>query len=92
MRLPSRFPERYQSAYFKISKFWIVVLAAISICSSLGFVFIVLMELPLVGVLYIGWIVLVAVYYFLRIGWLKKSGVDWDARIRVLPGYDEEHD
>jgi hypothetical protein len=24
------------------------------------------------------------------VNWLKKTGVDWDTRIRQLPGYDEE--
>jgi uncharacterized membrane protein (Fun14 family) len=48
------------------------------------------MELPLVGIIYIGWVVLVVGYYFLRVSWLKKTGVDWDTRIRRLPGCDED--
>jgi APA family basic amino acid/polyamine antiporter len=90
VRLPAKFPERYAQAYFKISKFWLIVFAAVTVISSLGFVLIVLMELPLVGIIYIGWVVLVVGYYFLRVSWLKKTGVDWDTRIRRLPGYDED--
>jgi APA family basic amino acid/polyamine antiporter len=90
VRLPAKFPERYAQAYFKISKFWLIVFAAVTVISSLGFVFIVLMELPLVGIIYIGWVVLVVGYYFLRVSWLKKTGVDWDTRIRRLPGCDED--
>jgi APA family basic amino acid/polyamine antiporter len=90
VRLPKRFPERYQGAYFKVSKFWLTIFAAVSVISSLGFVFIVLMQLPVVGIIYIAWTALIIVYYFLRVRWLKKSGFDWDAAIDSIPGFDEE--
>ena len=90
VRLPARFPERYQQAYFKLSKFWLVVIAIISVVSCLGFVFLVLMELPVVGLIYVCWIALVSIYYVLRVNHLKKIGVDWEARIRQIPGFDEE--
>lgn len=90
VRLPERLPERYQKAYFKISKFWLKMFAAVSVISSLGFVFIVIMELPVVGLLYIAWIALVIGYYFLRVRWLKSSGFEWESAIGRIPGYDEE--
>ena len=90
VRLPAKFPERYASAYFRLSKFWLIVIAVISVVSCLGFVFLVLMELPAVGLIYVGWITLVIIYYYARVSHLKKSGVDWGARIRQIPGFDED--
>ena len=90
VRLPSKFPERYQKSYFRLSKPWLLVMAVVSVVSCLGFVFLVLMELPVVGLIYVGWILLVAIYYHIRISQLKKAGVDWDARVRQIPGFDEE--
>ena len=90
VRLPKKFPERYAAAFFKLSKTWLIIFAIISTVSSLGFVFIVLMELPIVGIIYIAWIILVIVYYFMRVSRLKKSGFDWEAAIGRIPGFDEE--
>jgi amino acid transporter len=89
VRLPAKFPERYASAYFKIPKFWLVVIAAVSTLSCLGFVFLVLMELPVVGLIYTVWTAIVVIYYLLRLHWLRKNGVDWEARIQRIPGFDE---
>ena len=89
VRLPKRFPERYAAAYFRIPGFWLKVIAAISVLSCLGFVFLVLMELPVVGGIYLGWTLLVMVYFRLRIDWLKARGGDWQERFNRIPGYDE---
>jgi len=90
VRLPARYPERYEKAYFKLSKFWLVVIAVVAVLSCLGFVFLVLMELPVVGLIYACWIVLVSIYYGVRVKQLKNAGVDWSARIRQIPGFDED--
>jgi APA family basic amino acid/polyamine antiporter len=90
VRLPKKFPQRYANAYFKISRFWLIVFAAVSVISSLGFVFIVIMELPVVGLIYVVWILLVIAYYFLRVRWLKSSGFDWESATSRIPGYDED--
>jgi APA family basic amino acid/polyamine antiporter len=89
VRMPARFPERYQKAYFKISKPWLIILVAVSVASSLGFILLVLMELPVVGGIYLAWIVLTVVYYFLRVSWLKKTDDTWEARMQQLSGSDE---
>jgi hypothetical protein len=47
------------------------------------------MELPVVGIIYACWIVTVCIFYFIRVKQLRKAGVDWDARIRQMPGFDE---
>ena len=90
VRLPAKFPRHYEKAYFRLSRSWLVLIAVISVASCLCFIFLVLMELPVVGLIYAGWIVLVSIYYWARVRWLKKSGVDWQARIRRIPGFDEE--
>lgn len=89
VRLPKKFPERYGAAYFRISPLWLKVIAVISVISSLGFVFLVLMELPVVGAIYVGWTLLVLVYFRLRINWLRSRGGDWQARFERIPGHDE---
>ena len=54
--------------------------------SSLGFVFIVIMEMPVAGLIYAVLSLAVAVYYFMRVRWLKRNGVDWEAQLKVIPG------
>jgi len=88
VRLPHRFPHEYAKAYLRISKGWLIVLAIVSVVSSLGFVLIVIMQLPVVGLLYVILSLLVAAYYFARVRWLKKNGIDWDARVKGIPGED----
>lgn len=88
VRLPKKFPQQYASAYFQISKGWLIALAIVSVISSLGFVFIVCMQLLVVGLIYVILSLLVVAYYVMRVRWLKKSGVDWEERVRVIPGED----
>ena len=89
VRLPDKFPREYSNAYFRIPKKWLVVLAVISVLSSLGFVFIVIMQMPIAGLIYAVLSSAVAVYYFLRVRWLKQNGVDWEAQMRGVPGVEE---
>ena len=86
VRLPDKFPREYSRAFFRIPKAWLVVLAVISVLSSLGFVFIVIMEMPVAGLIYAVLSLAVAVYYFMRVRWLKRNGVDWEAQLKVIPG------
>lgn len=88
-RLPSKLPDRYNSAYFKMPKPWLFTIAVISAVSSLGFAFLVLTQAPVVGLVYLGWTVLIVVYYFLRIRWLKRKGFDWEGTVKRIPGFDE---
>jgi APA family basic amino acid/polyamine antiporter len=90
VQLPKVFPGRYAAAYFRISKFWLTVIAVVSVLSCLGFVFLVLMEMPEVGGVYILWTAGVILYYRLRINRLKTWGGDWKRRFSEIPGYDEE--
>ena len=89
-RLPAKFPELYENSYFKIPRNLLRIIVVISIISCVGFVALVLAELPLVGYIYIGWTILTIVYYLLRVQWLKKSGFNWEEQISKIPGSDEE--
>lgn len=44
------------------------------------------------GAIYLGWTVLIVLYYYFRVNRLKKQGVDWEGVIAHLPGFDEEDD
>jgi APA family basic amino acid/polyamine antiporter len=90
LKLPSRYPERYERAYFRLSKPWILIVSIVSVLSCLGFVFLVLMELPVVGGIYLAWTLLVIVYTHFRINWLKSKGRDWKERFQRIPGHDED--
>lgn len=90
IRLPSIFPDRYASSYFKLSKITLVIVAIIAVLSSLGFMFIVLTELPVVAYIYIACCILVTVYYYLRVRWLEKQGIDFKAQMKEMPGFDED--
>ena len=90
VRLPSRFPERYEASYFRVSRGFLVAAAVISVISSIGFTAIVISELPVAGIIYPGFILAVLVYYYYRVRWLRKNGVDWEERMRTLSGFDEE--
>lgn len=89
-RLPAKFPELYENSYFKIPRNLLRIIVVISIISCVGFVALVLAELPLVGYIYIGWTILTIVYYLLRVRWLKNSGFNWEEQIKKIPGSDEE--
>ena len=89
-RLPTKFPELYENSYFKIPRNLLRIIVVISIISCVGFVALVLAELPLVGYIYIGWTILTIAYYLLRVRWLKKSGFNWEDQISKIPGSDEE--
>lgn len=91
LKLPDKYPERYESAFFKLPKPFLWVLTILAVITSLGFIFIVIIdEEPVVGAIYVGWTALIALYYKLRVNYLKKKGVDWEGIIAHLPGFDEE--
>ena len=90
VRLPQKFPQEFAAAYIRLSKGWLTALAIFSVVSSLGFVSIVIMQLPVVGLVYIMLSLLVTAYYFFRVRRLRKSGVNWEERVRKIPGEPRE--
>lgn len=47
------------------------------------------MEIPVAGVIYAILSLGVVVYYVMRVRWLKRNGVDWEAQMRAVPGEGE---
>ncbi|HIE16597.1 MAG TPA: APC family permease [Dehalococcoidia bacterium] len=90
IKLPSKFPDRYDKAYFKLSKPWLTTASILSVLSCSLFIFLVLSEAPVVGLAYIGWTALVVVYHLLRTRWLESQGFNLKDRIRQIPGFDED--
>jgi APA family basic amino acid/polyamine antiporter len=90
LRLPKKYPKEYENAYLKIPKplLWIIVI--LSIVSCLGFIALVVNDVPSIGYMYIGVAVVVVIYYFIRMTFLKKRGVDFSKRMEKMPGFDEE--
>ena len=82
----TRTPLNAVTVYFVLTL--VLILAVVSVVSSLGFVFIVTLQLPVVGLIYVILSLLVGVYYLLRVGWLKKSGVDWEEQVKMIPKAD----
>lgn len=92
INLPSRYPELYKHAFLQLSKPWLVALAIITAVTSLPFIVLVMLDYKntaLILGLFIGLTLLFSIYYVLRVRWLKKQGVDWSARTRVITGFEE---
>lgn len=90
IKLPQKYPDHYKNAYFRVPRWGLITIAIFSVISSLGFVFVVFMEMPKVGLIYLVWTAVVAGYILLRLRWMKKSGVDLKNRMAIIPGFDEE--
>ena len=86
LRLLRRFPERYCSAYIQFPMPVLYGCAAITLLVALGFGAVISLERPTVVGAYLGWTVVVSVYY--RIRTKSFTGADW-ARIAAIPGEDE---
>ncbi|MFH2132044.1 MAG: APC family permease, partial [bacterium] len=89
--LKRKYPQEYENAYFKLprSLHWVIVI--ISVISCLGFVFLVLTELPVTGVCYLVFTVVLVMFYFFRRRFLEKNDANWAARFSCMPGFDEEN-
>lgn len=89
-RLPSLYPKLYENAYFKIPRVLLRAIIIISLIICVGFAALVLAELPSVGFLYFGWTALIIIYYYLRVRYIKSKDLNWDERVKAIPGFDEE--
>ncbi|MBU2548445.1 MAG: APC family permease [Proteobacteria bacterium] len=90
LRLSSRFPDRIAHAYFHMPRPWLIPAVIVAVISSLGFTVLVLMEVPVVALIYAVWTLLVVVYHVFRIRWLKRTGFPWNETVAVIPGFDED--
>ena len=88
--LPKKFPDEYQNAYFRLPQGLLKVVAVISVVSCVGFAALVLTEAPVTGLFYLLFTVAVVIFYYARVASIKKRGIDWDAQISRMPGFDED--
>ncbi|MCP4751209.1 MAG: amino acid permease [Proteobacteria bacterium] len=90
LRLSKKLPQYYAKAYFQTPRPLLWILVVLAVVSSLGFFFLMLMEMPVSGLTTAAVAALAAVFHVVRVSALKKQGVDWADRISKIPGYDEE--
>ncbi|HDP34565.1 MAG TPA: APC family permease [Candidatus Hydrogenedentes bacterium] len=88
LRLRSRYPERFQSAFvhFPNTALWVCVILA-TLCSA-GFITLVAFEAPLVLLIYMMWAILVSAGYLHARKRLEARGIDLAAIAREIPGYN----
>jgi ABC-type methionine transport system permease subunit len=92
INLPTRYLAEYNRAYIRIPRTWLIILAIITAVTSLPFVVLVMLDYKntaLILGLLIGLTLLFTIYYFLRVNWLKKMGVNWKERTREITGHEE---
>ena len=88
-RLPRRYPERYQAAFFRLPPAVLAAASVVSVVSCVGFAALVLLELPWVLVVYVVWTLVVLGYYRLRVAALERKEPGWAARVAKLPGIED---
>ena len=84
--------DEYNNAYIKIPRPWLIVLAIATAATSIPFIIGVMLNYKntaLMVCILIGLTALFIVYYFLRVRWLKKQGVDWEERTKKITGFGE---
>lgn len=92
INLPLKFPKMYRKAFIQISRPWLITLAIITALTSIPFIVLVMFDYKnalLVLGIYIGIIILYTLYYFFRVNWLKKQGVDWRERTKTISDSEE---
>ncbi|MBM3148441.1 MAG: APC family permease [Chloroflexi bacterium] len=91
-RLPDRYPEQYSKAYFKISKPWLVFITILAVITSLSFVILVLLDYKstaTVAGIFCALTIVAVIYYFIRVNYLKKRGVNWSEITHRITGSEE---
>lgn len=79
-RIPNRYPARYQSSPFRLSRLWIWILFVASEAAGLVGVYFLAKDLPAKVVLVLAlWVIVSIAYYPLRRRFLAKKGLDLDA-------------
>ena len=92
INLPKRFPAEYNRAFIRIPRPWLIVLAILTFLTSAPFIIAVMVDYKntaLTAGLLIGLTVLFVLYYYLRVKFLKKQGVNWEERTKEFTGHEE---
>ena len=89
-RLPKIFPQRYEHSFYKLSPrvLLIAVIGGITVPSL--FWVLSMIEMPLVGFAFLGWIVLGYPFYRLRLRRYEKKDVDLKERMKSLHSHEQE--
>lgn len=74
-RLPYRYKERYVAAYIQIPHWLLNVFVIMSVLSSTTIVFIMIIEKPLIALIYILFSGLIGIYYLFRKWYLARKGL-----------------
>lgn len=88
--LQKKFPGEFENAYFIVPRPLLWVVVVVSIISCLGFVALVLTELPAAGVVYLALSVLIVLVYLYRVSELKRRDAGWMKKFQLMPGFDED--
>lgn len=92
LRLNSKFPEQYRSAYI-VFPLWLLWACTITtIVLTVGFIWIMASEMPAVVLCYTGIAAALAFYHAARTARLRRAGIPYDERVRRIPGEDEIDD
>jgi APA family basic amino acid/polyamine antiporter len=92
INLPKRYPAEYNRAFIRIPRPWLIVLAILTFLTSAPFIIAVMVDYKntaLTAGLLIGLTVLFVLYYYLRVKFLKKQGVNWEERTKEFTGHEE---
>lgn len=90
-RLPTLFPDRYNKAYFKLSKPALYTLVGVSVLTSAALVLLLAAESLLIPIIYGGFTLLIVAYFFYRKKYLANKGIEIGNVHNMLTDIDE-HD
>jgi basic amino acid/polyamine antiporter, APA family len=89
LRLPKRFPDRYEKAPFKIGRRWLTFFSWAAIVTSVIFLGFIVLQFGVLPLLLVGWGIVVIVYYVARKWWIERNGIDFEGIFKKIPGYEE---
>ncbi|MFP9191037.1 APC family permease [Natronosalvus vescus] len=91
-RLPDRFPDRYANASVRLPPVALMLAAIGGGLSTLVFWLLLVSQLPWMGALILGWVVLGYPVFRYRVGVLEKRGIDLRTRLRTLDEHERRND
>jgi len=89
-RLPKIFPQRYEHSFYKLSPRVLLVAVVGGITVPSLFWVLSMVEMPIVGVAFLGWMALAYPFYRMRLWRYEKQGVDLKERMRGLHTHEQE--
>jgi APA family basic amino acid/polyamine antiporter len=90
LRLPKRFPDRYEKAPFKIGRGWLIFFSWAAVVTSVIFLGFIVLQLRILPWLLAGWGIVVIFYFVARKWWMQRNGIDFAGIFKKIPGYEEK--